>query len=90
MNYKDEIKIRDNRSNSEKTCTEYKSVAITEDARTARALGMRDLLRSLEMRELRERSGLRERSERAIYCNHSRRTARALGTRDLLQSLETN
>jgi hypothetical protein len=72
------------------------------DARTAPALGMRDLLQLLDMRELRERS------ECAIYCNHSRRTncesaldarsiaitrdartAPALGMRDLLQSLET-
>ena len=55
---------------------------------------MRDLLQLLHMRELRERS------ECAIYWDHSRyahsehiaitgdaRTARALGMRDLLQSL---
>ena len=43
---------------------------------------MRDLLQSLEMRKLRERSGC------AIYCNYAR-TARALGMRDLLKALET-
>ena len=40
---------------------EARSVAITENARAAPALGMRDLLRSLKMR------GLREGSENAIY-----------------------
>jgi hypothetical protein len=33
-----------------------RSIAITGDARPARALGMRDLLQSLETRDLRERS----------------------------------
>ena len=33
-----------------------RSVKITRDARTAQALGMRDLLQSLDTRELRERS----------------------------------
>ena len=44
-----------------------RSVEITRHARTARALGMHDLLQSLEMSELRQRS------ECAICCNHSRR-----------------
>jgi hypothetical protein len=78
-----------------------RSVTLTRDVRTARALGRRDLLRSLEMRELRDRSGcaICEDHSRCANCASARnarsvaiagyaRTARALGMRDLLRSLE--